>query len=231
MHYYITGDCHRQFERIQQFCSEKNTSKEDVIIILGDAGINYYLDERDILLKSKLAEFPITLLCIHGNHEARPWECGEYEERNWQGGDVYWEQQYPNLLFAKDGEVYDIAGKKAVVIGGAYSIDKYYRLIYGHKWYRSEQPDDQIKKHVEQQLNKCGWHVDLVLSHTVPIETQPTWAFVQGVDESQIDRSTEIWLQDIYERLTFDKWYAGHYHVRTEYKKVRIMYEDYEELF
>lgn len=230
MHYYITGDCHGQFKRIEQFCSIKNTNKEDVMIILGDAGINYHLDERDSNLKSALTELPITLFCIHGNHEARPWECGEYEERNWQGGCVYVEQQYPNLLFAKDGEIYDIAGKKAIVIGGAYSIDKHYRLRNGQKWFKSEQPDDQIKKYVNRQLGKYDWQVNYVLSHTVPIEMEPTWAFIPGFDQSNVDKSTEIWLQDIYDSLTFDKWYAGHYHVRTEYKKVKIMYEDYEEL-
>lgn len=36
---FITGDCH------------------------GDAGINYWLDERDKKLKSKLTMFPITFLC------------------------------------------------------------------------------------------------------------------------------------------------------------------------
>ncbi len=51
-----------------------------------------------------------------------------------------------------------------------------------------------------------------------------------GSYQSMVDKSTEIWLQEIYGRLTFDQWYAGHYHVRTEYKKVKIMYEDYEEL-
>lgn len=230
MHYYITGDCHGQFERIWQFCSEQNTNQNDVLIILGDAGINYFSDERDNELKKELSELPITLFFIHGNHEARPWECGTYVENKWQGGSVYVEHQYPNILFAKDGEIYEIAGKKAVVIGGAYSIDKYYRLTYGHKWYNSEQPDEQIKKYVIKQLNSCDWKVDFILSHTVPVEMEPTWVFIPGIDQTQVDKSTEIWLQDIYDRLTFEKWYAGHYHVRTEYKKVKIMYEDYDEI-
>lgn len=53
MHYYITGDCHGQFERIWQFCSEQNTNQNDVLIILGDAGINYFSDERDNELRDE----------------------------------------------------------------------------------------------------------------------------------------------------------------------------------
>ena len=37
---YLTGDMHGDFERIEDFCSLEYTTKEDVLIILGDAGIN-----------------------------------------------------------------------------------------------------------------------------------------------------------------------------------------------
>ena len=39
---YITGDTHARFERVELFCKENNTSKDDILIILGDAGLNYY---------------------------------------------------------------------------------------------------------------------------------------------------------------------------------------------
>ena len=42
---------------------------------------------------------------------------------------VWVEDKYPNLLFAKDGEVYDFDGYKCLVIGGAYSVDKYWRIF------------------------------------------------------------------------------------------------------
>ena len=45
---YITGDTHRDFTRIKKFCQEQNTSVDDIMIILGDAGINYMLDEHDV---------------------------------------------------------------------------------------------------------------------------------------------------------------------------------------
>ncbi|MCR5720461.1 MAG: metallophosphoesterase [Lachnospiraceae bacterium] len=87
MHYYITGDTHGDFSRIAEFCEANGTDTEDVMIILGDAGINYYLDARDRDLKNELGRLPITLFCVHGNHEARPWEAdGDYEETEWKGG-------------------------------------------------------------------------------------------------------------------------------------------------
>lgn len=77
MHFYITGDTHGNFNRIEEFCSENDTTKEDVMIILGDAGINYWLDNTDRQLKNDLSSLDITLFCVHGNHEARPWEAGD----------------------------------------------------------------------------------------------------------------------------------------------------------
>lgn len=47
---YITGDTHREFSRICNL----DRKDDDLLIILGDAGINYYLDERDIELKEYL---------------------------------------------------------------------------------------------------------------------------------------------------------------------------------
>ncbi len=81
MHIYLTGDTHGEFDRIEDFCTEYDTTPEDVMVILGDAGINYWLDERDEELKTRLAQLPITLFCVHGNHEARPEELPGYEEQ------------------------------------------------------------------------------------------------------------------------------------------------------
>ena len=44
---YITGDTHGDFSRIERFCDRFHPSKDDVMIILGDAGFNYYGGKRD----------------------------------------------------------------------------------------------------------------------------------------------------------------------------------------
>ena len=59
----------------------------------------------------------------------------EYKLQEWNGVKVWVEEAYPNILFAKDGEIYDIAGMKTIVIGGAYSVDKFYRLSKGYNWF------------------------------------------------------------------------------------------------
>lgn len=58
---YITGDTHGDFRRIKEFCRLADTTAEDVIVILGDAGINYYGNESDGRLKYILSKLPVTL--------------------------------------------------------------------------------------------------------------------------------------------------------------------------
>lgn len=228
---YITGDTHGDFDRIVEFCNENGTQKDDILIILGDAGINYYLNKRDLALKRELAELPITLFCIHGNHEQRPSEISSYEQTEWHGGLVYVEPEFPNLIFASDGEIYDFNGRSVLVIGGAYSVDKNYRLAYHMPWFDTEQPDETIKKRTENKLKVAGWRVDVVLSHTAPLKFEPSWAFLPMVDQSTVDKSTEKWLDKIEERLSYDRWYLGHYHIDDHSGFVTILYEEIEEFY
>lgn len=227
---YITGDTHRRFEHVQEFCERMNTSTEDVLIILGDAGINYYRDESDVNLKQTLSKLPITLFCIHGNHEARPHTIGAYKEKTWRSGIVYIEPEYPNLLFAKDGEIYDFDGKKTIVIGGAYSVDKEVRLIRGWHWFSDEQPGKWAKRRAEQQLNDNDWTVDIILTHTAPLKYEPTEVFMDCVDQSKVDKSTEFWLDGIENGLTYKKWYVGHYHTEKKIDKLEFMFNNFTKL-
>lgn len=223
---YITGDTHGQFERIENFCRRYGTGKDDVMIILGDAGINFSGGLRDQIKKEYLESLSVTIFAIHGNHERRPWTIDSYQEKRWHGGVVYYEKEYPSLLFAKDGEIFDLDGKKAIVIGGAYSIDKMVRLIYGYGWWPDEQPSEEIKQYVESQLDRLNWKVGVVLSHTTPLKYEPIEVFLAGIDQSKVDKSTEEWLDRIEDRLKYEKWYCGHYHTEKKIDRLEILFEN-----
>ncbi len=227
--FFLTGDTHGVFNRIEVFCRENNTTKDDILCILGDAGINYYLNKRDYMLKQILQNLPITLFCIHGNHEERPFNIPTYKEKEWNNGMVYYEEEFPNLLFAKDGEIYTINGKKCLVIGGAYSVDKGYRLLKGWSWFKDEQPSKEIVKYVEEQIAKQK-EFDIVLSHTCPIDTEPKHMFLPFIDQSKVDKTTELILQRVADLITFDAWYFGHFHGHWDNGKYHMLFEDYVEV-
>ena len=227
--FYITGDTHGNFNRINYFCENFETSKEDILCILGDAGINYYLNKKDYMLKQVLQDMPITFFFIHGNHEERPFNISTYITKKWNGGTVYYEEEFPNILFAKDGEIYNINGKSILVIGGAYSVDKEYRLLKGWSWFKDEQPNKEIVKYIEKQITKQR-HFDIVLTHTCPIGTEPRHMFLPFIDQSKVDKTTELLLQRIADWITFDNWYFGHFHGHWDNGKYHMLFEDYVEV-
>ena len=221
---YITGDTHGNFDRLNSFKYKKN----DMLIILGDAGINYFLDESEQELKSYLNSLGIKLFCVRGNHEERPENIKTYHLANMFGGKVYIENKYKNLIFARDGEEYNIGGYSILVIGGAYSIDKVFRIMHGYNWFSSEQ---LTPKEMINIINKVkGKHYDIVLTHTCPYKYEPTEVFLSGIDQQYVDKSMEHFLDIIEEKVDYDKWYCGHYHTEKEIDKIEFMYGSIKKL-
>lgn len=227
---YITGDTHGDFQRIFHFCGfHTHLTRDDIMIVLGDAGINYYGNQGDAGLKESIAKLPLTLFCIHGNHEMRPQRLPSYIEKTWRQGTVFVEKAYPNILFAKDGETFDFNGRQAIVIGGAYSVDKYYRLEKGCHWFSDEQPSVDIRRQVEYKLDCIGWKIDTVLTHTCPLKYEPAEVFLSFIEQSIVDKGTETWLDSIEERLAYKRWFCGHYHTEKRIAKLNFLYKSIEE--
>lgn len=224
---YITGDTHGQFARIVDFCASQEVQAENTFIILGDVGLNYFGDHRDVQNKELLSQQSIAFFCIHGNHEMRPCPDLGYELREYHGGKVWVEPSYPNIVFAIDGEIYDFCGYSCIVIGGAYSVDKQYRLARGFGWWPDEQPSQDIKEKVERVLAERNWKIEIVLSHTAPLRYEPTEVFLPMIDQSSVDKSTEQWLGEIESRLSYERWYCGHYHTEKKIDKLRFLFNDY----
>lgn len=232
--FFITGDNHGNFTPFNSFANRMDTTTDDVMIILGDVGLNYYVhngkdDKGAKRLKKFVADIPLTFFCVHGNHEERPYNVEGYEIQEHFGASAYVNPKYPNQIFAKDGEIYNLNGHKTIVIGGAYSVDKPYRLANGANWFESEQPSDEIKQYVEAQLEKNSWKVDTVLSHTCPISVEPKHLFLSFINQSKVDKSTERWLQTISDKLDFNKWYFGHFHDNWTYDKYEMLFEGIKE--
>lgn len=175
--------------------------------VLEEESILLFDNEKDNYLKNSLLQLPITLFCIHGNHEERPENIVSYKTKIYHDGIVFYEDNYPNILFAKDGEIYNFNHKSVLVIGGAYSVDKYFRISHGYRWYESEQPSNETKEKILSVVDKLK-KVDVVLSHTCPFRYIPQETFLTSIDQSTVDNSMEEYLDVICEKLQYKMWYA-----------------------
>lgn len=226
---FITGDTHADFGRLWRLSRGNNTSKEDMVIILGDSGINYMTGGVARVTKENLSRMPLTIVCVHGNHERRAESIETYHETEWCGGKAFIEEAYPSIIFLKDGEVYNILGRSFFVIGGAYSPDKKYRIEHHYPWFDDEQPSDSTKKMIESMIGRNRINVDYVLTHTCPYKYIPFEELQNGA-YGEIDYSTEIWLEKISGSLKFDKWFCGHYHIDKEIDSIVFMFENVRQL-
>lgn len=210
---YFTGDVHGNIKGLLYRLDRMGIphTPDQIIVLLGDVGVNYLQNTADYVNKKRLQDSGRTYFCIHGNHEMRPESIASYQEQLGNFGMVYVEQEFPNLQFAKDGELYDLEGYKTLVLGGAYSVDKFYRLECGARWFADEQITPERRKAILEQITTFG-QLDLVLSHTCPYSWQPTDLFLNGLDQSTVDNSMEKWLEEVETHLNYRHWLFAHFH-------------------
>jgi 3-oxoacid CoA-transferase subunit A len=209
----ITGDCHRDFSRFKYYTDEIKNDPNTAVIILGDAGINWTLDKNDDELKTSLCKnYKFYIYCVRGNHEARPQDVPGmkliYDEN--VKGEVYYQEEWSTIRYFKDWGLYLINNFEVAVIGGAYSVDKWYRLACGARWFENEQLDDEEMINCTAEL--INSEVDFVLTHTCPIPWMPVDLFLSGIDQSRVDKSMELFLEEIAQCIGWKIWLFGHYH-------------------
>ena len=168
---------------------------------------------------------------MRGNHEARPQDVPDmkavYDED--VDGEVYMQEKWPNIRYFKDYGIYYINNYKVGVIGGAYSVDKWYRLERGFGWFENEQLDT-VERTFARAMFK-GKNIDLMLTHTAPITLEPTDLFLGFIDQSKVDKTMENFLQRIRDDTKVGVWCFGHYHAdRIERPYVEQFFKDTENL-
>lgn len=242
----LTGDTHGMVEaRISNIVRNLATPEcgldrsEVAVIILGDAGLNFYLNKTDEKKKKILANYGIRIYCVRGNHEERP------ENLNFPKfydddvmGEVYLDPVNAEIRYFQDGGIYLIEGRRCLVLGGAYSVDKWYRLRRAGLTEDTNNPkmsgwfSDELLTQDELSNIACnvfGQQFDFVFSHTCPLSWEPNDLFLNFVDQSSVDKSMEQWLDVIKADIQWKIWCFGHYHAdRLERPRVEQFYTDYE---
>lgn len=215
-HWIVIGDAHRQvleqIDRVRATFPSYDPA-ETAVIFLGDVGINIFCDGSDKQLKEAISETGYTLYCLRGNHELRACQvpdmkCGYDEEVN---GDIFYEEDFPNIRYFEDGVAeYLINGYSVLTIGGAYSIDKPYRLTKGLFWNPEEElTDEEMRDGVSLAQGKT---YDFVFSHTCPFGFMPTWLFLPNINQKAVCNRMEWYLEELGQKCEWNNWLFAHFH-------------------
>ncbi|MFD2329464.1 metallophosphoesterase [Cohnella sp. GCM10020058] len=139
---FVTGDTHGAISigkrlNTRNFPKQRELTKKDYVIIVGDFGLIWNLDAEDrYWLKWLSKQKTFTTLFIDGNHENFDL-LESYPVEIWNGGKIH--RINDSVMHLMRGQVFNIDGLGFFTFGGAFSHDKEDR-IEGKSWWRREMP-------------------------------------------------------------------------------------------
>jgi hypothetical protein len=249
---YITGDLHGGMTAYHVSSKAFRPAKRgDIVICTGDFGgvwwPDYHTNEKhrrdeDYFLESKLRQ-RATWLAVDGNHEnfARLFG-GEFPLVEIYGGLAY--QVRKNIFYLKRGEIFTIEGETFLAFGGARSHDKEPGWLTpalawsgfggrewnkgrteGVDWWPEEIPSEADYENACRNLDRVGWQVDHVITHTCPASQRQLFMRERKSDP------TEAMLQRFLDNgLEFNNWHFGHFHLNEQLNKFYCHFDKIQQL-
>lgn len=224
MSFLITGDTHGilDIDKVVRFFDEHEGeyTEEDYLIICGDVGVCGFSATGEMETREALRNLPVIVLFVDGNHEHHQ-NLNDFPVEEWNGGKVHRIEN--TIIHLMRGQVYDINGTTFFTFGGAYSVDRYMRQE-GIDWFPEEIPSREEYEEGWRNLEKIGFQVDYIISHTAPREVAAAIGFGEMSDDE-----TELrqYLQRVADYTDFTAWYFGHFHQDEEVEgQFFCLYED-----
>lgn len=223
---FVTGDVHgRVIERLsnKNFQTAKRLDRSDLVFIAGDFGVIWNLQEsaEERYALDWLDNRPFTTLVVGGNHENWPrlHDLYHVEKFGVQLGYIR-----DNVFFVPNGTVIEYAGKKIFCFGGAMSTDRHMR-VEGLSWWAEEIPSYAEMNFGTENLEKHGYEVDIIITHTMPIRSIAMFSMEQGYHQERSADPTANYLSFIEEQTKFNQWFCGHFHKNRQYGNVTCLYD------
>ena len=244
MSVFVTGDTHAGWLHrlnMESFPEQKQLSKDDYVIILGDFG--FWQDTKEERYNLDwLDSRSFTTLWIDGNHENYD-RIKELPVEEWHGGKI--QRIRPSVIHLMRGQVFEIEGKKIFTFGGASSHDirdgilepdqkkmikewnkdpfKLFRINHV-SWWKEELPSEEEMQEGLENLRKNGNRVDYVLTHS------PYTSLLRQIDGGSGFYQSDIltdYLQQVKQTVDFKHWLFGHMHTNQTYQweRASCLYE------
>ena len=174
----------------------KNASDSDLLIVLGDIGLNFENTEENRQFTENFLSVDKKIALIDGNHENFEY-LNSFPQEPWNGGVV--KRMTENIVLLERGNIYNIDGKTFFVFGGCKSS---YKWKEKGLWYLGEEPSDEEINLAYSNFEKYNYNVDYVLTHK----------YEQTPGRGTVCLKLQQLAKFIDTNVTFKKWYSGHWH-------------------
>ena len=200
----MLGDVHGEFGKIRWHL--KNIS-DAYIIQLGDFGVgfhkeNYYKTELTHL-NERLENANCHLYAIRGNHDDPAW----FKETNNPFG-------LNNITLLQDYSELNLLGKSILLVGGAISVDRHFRVSNKSWW-----ADEEFVLKLDNEFPYKDRQYDIVVTHTRPgvcgafkgFDNIEYWCDQDPDLKNDLIEESKS-LDYLYEHTKPKCWYYGHFH-------------------
>ena len=192
---YLCGDIHGDFRRLTKVLAD-NDVHDAAVIVLGDIGM---FNKRSYRELSELFDTTNDYYLIRGNHD----------------NPEYWDRfcSTQNVTFVKDFSAIEFNGLRFIVLGGAISIDRIYRVCGSSWWIDEPLPYAGIQHTDFSSYNGVLAHAGLK-----PLNLPSNEAFQSLIKstpnmERDLDKEKDVINKIIEENNNLKYWFHGHFHV------------------
>jgi predicted phosphohydrolase len=193
--------------------------KNDVIIILGDAGI-VWANPMNEEVRHFYSSLPCTTLFLDGNHENFTL-LNMLRQVEKYGSKVH--KVLDTVFHLMRGNAYLINGYKYFVFGGAYSIKKESATSPVAVW-EKEMPNQAEYNNGLKHLEENDFSFDYILTHQAPKGILDNIGYYYSSNETEL----LDYLDAIKKSANFNRWYFGHIHQDIKNDKFYGLYNEIE---
>lgn len=212
----LAGDTHGNTKHVKYLISTALEQGCERIFQLGDfgywehetSGVRYL---NEINKQARRSNIPIYF--IDGNHDKTSLLLEKYKDAEDEEGFLLVRS---HIRYAKRGHCWEWEGKQFIALGGAYSVDKAYRLWVEEQqkapeslWFPEEEMND---RQLTAYLAGAPATVDIIFSHDKPRTSNPKWNR-KDIPECWPNQNR---IQEAVEILRPELLVHGHLHYRYE---------------
>jgi len=210
---------HLRLEFLSKKIKEFIPTSNDVIVILGDAGVVWQMPIRKDV-HDFYSNLPCNVLFLDGNHENFDL-LNKLPVVKRYGNAVH--EVLPNVFHLMRGNAYLINGKKFFVFGGAYSVKRETDSSPIKVW-KEELPNASEYERGLKTLFENRCHFDYILTHQAPKRV------LDDIGHRYAPAEVELldYLENVHLQSEYRRWYFGHLHEDIELENFIGLYENTE---
>ncbi|MCK9541125.1 MAG: metallophosphoesterase [Novosphingobium sp.] len=229
MSLWVTGDIHGSMEisKISNWNKKYKPNTKDCLIVCGDFGLifNNKMTNEEKYWLNWLSDKKFTTIFLDGNHDNLN-KILEYPSDIVDNETLFGKFRKINdkVLYSHRGNIFLYDNMSCLTIGGAKSIDKCMRKE-NIDWWSTELLSLKDEEYIFEKIKKQN-KVKYVFTHASPESVLSYVTHDFGLYDKFYDPTTKV-LQNVRERLYYDKWFCGHYHIDKDLGNFRFIYNDF----